>query len=331
MLRMLSVFSVLSLGVALSATAAEPSKLAFQPGEKGYYPFDTGVLRGKVRLDGKAQGICSLVYVPTETELAKPPGLLSYYRVFSTNKRYAAAVRDWPLEAKLLPDGVLQVIFPAAEEHPLEVRGVFRWLAPDTLDLETTVIVQQAMPQFELFLSNYVGKGFDGLVYVKPNRLAKQEPPGLLRADWCPLVDGNYWMFPRDLRAAGIIYDGRWEYPPNPVQWAVSRYLAGPLGVRRDAASGLSVLLVAPPADCFALALPYNKTPPDNVANHGSLYLSLFGGDLAAGETAHARCRIVIKKDVTDAGAIGLYQQYLGERVFDSPPEDGPLLRTRDR
>jgi hypothetical protein len=167
------------------------------------------------------------------------------------------------------------------------------------------------------------------LVYVQPNRLGKQETPELLRADWSALVDGNYLMFPRDLEAARIVYDGRWEYPPNPVQWAVSRYMAGPLGVRRDQASGLSLLLMAPPDDCFAVGMPYNKTPPDNVAGHGSLYLSLFGCDLAAGEHVQGRCRMVIKKDLSDSGAIDLYQRYLTEGVFDRPLM--PRVRIRPR
>jgi hypothetical protein len=311
---MFRAISVLLAGIVVSAAAAEPSKLAFQPAGEGYYQFDTGILQGKMRLDGKWQGISSLVYAPTETEIAKSPGLLSYYRVFSSNHRYGAAARDWPVDATLLPDGALELNFPAAEEHPLQLRGLFRWAAPDTLDLETTVTPQRAMPRFEVFLSNYVGQGFDGLVYVKPSRVNKKESPGLLRADWHPLLDGHYLMFPRDLAAIQIIYDGRWEYPPSPVQWAVSRYLAGPLLLRRDQAGGLTVMLMAPPDDCFAVAMPYNKTPPDNIAGHNSVYLSLFGRDLAAGEQVTTRCRLVVKKGLTDAAAIELYQQYLRNR-----------------
>jgi hypothetical protein len=308
---MFRAIGVLVAGVVLGGVPAAPSRLAFQPSEKGYCQFDTGVLRGKMRLDGKGQGIASLVHLPSGTEIAKPPGLLSYYRAFSANQRYDAAARDWPVRANLLPDGALELSFPAAEEHPLQLRGIFRWAAPDTLDLETTVTPQRAMPRFEVFLSSYVGQGFEGLVYLKPNRFNKKDVPGLLRADWHPLVDGNYLMFPRDLAALQIIYDGRWEYPPSPVQWAVGRYLAGPLGVRRDPASGITVLLMAPPDDCFALAMPYNKTPPDGIANHNSLYLCLFGRDVAAGESVTARCRLVVKKDLTDAGAVELYQQYV--------------------
>ena len=95
-------------------------------------------------------------------------------------------------------------------------------------DLETTVEAKTDLPKFEFFLSNYVAKSFDVWVYTKPNRFSKKAPPSLLRGDWNELVDGCYLMYPRDLAGAQMIYDGRWEYPPNPVQWAVSRYMAGP-------------------------------------------------------------------------------------------------------
>ena len=178
------------------------------------------------------------------------------------------------MTAKILADGGLEIVIAPAEEHPLEIRGVFRCLPADAIDVETTVTPQADLPKFELFFSNYVAPEFDASVYVKPNRFSKKEPPSLLRADWNALIDGDYLMFPRDLAAVGLIYDGRWEYGPSPVQWAVGRYMAAPLVVRRNAANGLAVIAMAPPDDCFAVSVPYNKTPPDGVAGHCSIYLS---------------------------------------------------------
>lgn len=291
--------------------AAEATPLAFRPStDPGFYECDTGVLRGKLRLNGKWQGMCSLVHAPTGFELAKAPGLFSYYRVFTTNHRHGDAARDFPWTARLLPDGALEITTPAEPEHPVAIRGIFRWTQPDTLDLETTVTPETNLPDFELFLSNYVAPGMAGAVYVQPNRFAKKEEPALLKHDWHPLIDGNYLMFPRDLAATRLIMDGRWEYPPSPVTWAVSRYMAGPLAVRREATNNIAVVLMAPPADCFAMAAPYNKTPPDNVANHSSMYLSLFGRNLPAGQPATVRSRLVIRQNLSDAEAIQLFKEY---------------------
>ena len=128
---MRTTLAVLAVAIAATAMGAEPATSGFRPAEEeGYVAFDTGLLRGKVRLDGKRQGISSMIYTPTETELARSVGLLSYYRVFSAGKRYGDAARDWPLEAKLLEDGPLEVTFRPTEEHPLEITGTFRWRGP---------------------------------------------------------------------------------------------------------------------------------------------------------------------------------------------------------
>jgi hypothetical protein len=310
--------SVLLAVWAAAAVEAKSPPFDFQPAEKGYYSFDTGLLRGKMRLDGTYQGIASMVYVPTGKELLKPPGVMSYYRVLTTGFRYGAqghsgAARDWPVAARLVDGGDLEIRFPPAADHPMELTGTFRWRSADTLDVETTIQTPVALPRLELFLSSYFVEGFDALVYVQRNRNGTGES-ALLRADWSPLLDGNYLMFPRDEAALRMIYDGRWDIPPNPVTWAFLRWLAAPIAVRRHAEAGLTAAFMSPPADCFAMSLPYNKQPPDGVASHRALYLSLFGRDLAAGQTATARCRLIVAKNLSDQAVLERYQQYLREQ-----------------
>src|SRR5574340_599532 len=48
------VLLALTLAAAQPAPAQTPS-LAFEPAEAGYFQFDTGVVRGKLRLDGRAK------------------------------------------------------------------------------------------------------------------------------------------------------------------------------------------------------------------------------------------------------------------------------------
>jgi hypothetical protein len=298
--------------MASSVAGGEPAKLAFQKPEGGYAGFDTGQLRGKVRLDGKQQGVISVVYAPTGLRVDHSVGLFSYYRVFSSGARYGQAARDWPLEAKLLDDGALRVVFPPAKEHPLEMTGTFRWRAADTLDLETTVTPQVDMPRFEVFLSSYLIEGFDAWAYTKPNTRSRDKAVTFVKADWNELIDGNYIVFPRDPKALSTIYDGRWEIPPSPVTWAFVRYLAAPVVVRRQE-GGLSGVFMSPPEDCFAISVSYNRKPADGVAGHGSVYMSLFGRDVAAGQTAKARCRVIIAPGLSDQAVVERYQAYLKE------------------
>ena len=59
--------------------------------------------------------------------------------------------------------------------------------------------------------------------------------------------------------------------------------LAKPLALRRDAATGLVGLVMAPRDDCFAISTPYGSD------GHRSLYLSLLGRDIFKGQQATAR------------------------------------------
>ena len=101
-------------------------------------------------------------------------------------------------------------------------------------------------------------------------------------------------MFPRDDEAVAVIQDGRWKLPPNPVDWAIRPCFAFPVGIRCDAASGLVVAVMAYQQECFAVAMPFGAD------SHHSIYLSLFGRDLAAGGTATARATILFGQNLAD-------------------------------
>jgi len=62
---------------------------------------------------------------------------------------------------------------------------------------------------------------------------------------------------------------------------------------------------LSPPEECFAIATPYEGE------GHYSLYLSRFGRDLKAGETAKARTRLVIAAGASDPQVLSLYRKYL--------------------
>ena len=316
MLRCLACSVVLVVVLAATSLCADPSNLAFKPGdEEGFYTFDTGVLRGKVRLNGKSQGIAELVHVPSGASMVsggRLPGLFSYYRIFSANTRYGNAARDWPTATEVLPDGALRVFWPAGEGHPLEITAVHRWSRPDTLDLETTVKPLEDMPAFEVFLSSYYEMTFLAQVYVSP---AEHTAAGarFVPVDKSPESKGRYVMFPRDGAALELILDGRWKIPPSPVDWDLVRWLAAPLAMRRDQNSGLAALVMASPHDCFAISSPYNPPSPD-AGGYRSLYLSFFGRDLKAGQTDRVDCRLVVAQNLSDEQAVELYEEYLKEQ-----------------
>jgi len=288
-------------GVFLAQAQAKPAgngMLAFAASGTNEFAFDTGVLKGKLRAEGKSRGLSSVVHLPTGATLDLSMGLFGHYRVFIANKRYGTAAWDWPSEAKLRRDGSVEVRWPSAEDRPFELRAVYRWAAPNILDLETSVQANTNLVKFESFLASYFAEGFtNSCVYAQSTA-----QPGLEAAD---RNYGIWQAFPRDDQAVSIIQDGRWKILPNPVDWTIRPHLAKPLGVRRCPANGVSVLLMSPPRDCFAVLTPFEAEP------HRSLYLSLFGNDVKSGETARARARLVIGTDIAGETIDRLFSDYL--------------------
>jgi hypothetical protein len=59
------------------------------------------------------------------------------------------------------------------------------------------------------------------------------------------------------------------------------------------------------PQDCFAVLTPFETE------SHRSMYLSLFGKDLQAGESARARTRLIIGTKLSGEAIDSLYQDFL--------------------
>lgn len=274
---------------------------AFQPDRSGGYTFDTGLLRGRLHHAGKPLGLTEVVHLPSGRTLSGAYGLLSPYRVFSGHHRYGTAAWDWPATTRLLDAGTVEVRWAAAPDRPFELRTLYRWLDPTTIQTEVAVIAERALPEFEIFLASYFDGAFaDPSVYVAGHPLTGNRP-GLLPAR---KEFGDWQMFPRDAAAVPWIQDGRWRLEPHPVEWTMLPQLAAPLAVRRAEGIGLIGVLMAPASDCFAIATPYAGE------NHYSIYLSLFGHDLTAGLERTAKARLVIGPALPDAEIIEHYGQF---------------------
>jgi hypothetical protein len=281
----------------------EPNNpLAFKPAANGGYTFDTGVLKGMLRENGTSRALTSVVHIPSGMRLDGSVGIAGHYRVFTKNKRYGTAAWDWPGTAELLPDGGVRTMWPAAEGRPFEMTARYRWADQQTLDVETTIKARETLTGFESFFASYFNETFPS-----PYVLADTEGPKIL---WYFLRGeknlGDWLMFTSkgDPRT-NVIQDGRWLLEPNPVKWAVLPRLDAPLCLRRGQGHKLAVVVMAPRQDCFTVAMPHEGE------SHYSLYLSLFGRDIKAGESAKAHSRFVVVENVSDGGIDRLYGQYL--------------------
>ena len=291
--------------IDLTSAGDEPRvlpKLAFTENQGGGYEFDTGILRGRLREAGKGLGLTSAVHVSTGTMLNGAYGILSYYRVFTTNKRYGTAAWSWPGTSKLLPDGAVQVTWPEADDRPFEMAAIYRFHDSSTLDVETIVKPSKDLSKFEVFLASYFHEAFPlPQVYVAASPGAEGKPAFLTAKK--PF--GNWQMFPRNEDVLPIIRDGRWQKEPNPVDWKIMPAMAMPIALRRGSDAAPTAILMAPPDDCFAIATPYEGE------GHYSIYFSLFGRDIKAGQTARARLRLAVTNTASDREILDLYRKYM--------------------
>jgi hypothetical protein len=255
----------------------------FESGADGEFLFDTGVLKGILRADGSSRGISSVEHLRTGRRLDGGPGIMGFYRVFTTNHRYGTAAWDWPSEGRLLSDGAVEVEWPPADERPFQLRTLYQWVDARTLDLEITVSALEDLPDFELFVASYFQEFLsDPMVYVQAQDSSEARFMEALQ------VKGDWQTFLRDKEGLPVFRDGRWNKPPNPVDWVIRPMLARPVCLRGGDSSGIRVLLMAPESDCFAISTPYAGEA------HYSLYLSLFGYDVKAGTSASARARFMV-------------------------------------
>ncbi|MBN1817975.1 MAG: SUMF1/EgtB/PvdO family nonheme iron enzyme [Sedimentisphaerales bacterium] len=303
--------------------ACEPEKTAaasvsstgsgFAADGKGGYTFDTGILRGTLRKDGKSCGF-TLEHIASGLGLDGGAGILGYYRIFTAGKRYGSAGWDWPSESKVMADGSVQAFWPGTPDRPFEIVAHYKWKDASTLDVETIVKAIQSLDDFEVFLASYFNQNLPSSYVAVAELPDKPGTAGFLQA---AQSFGDWQMFPRNPDAVSMIQDGRWTIPPNPVNWAIRPALKAPLAFRRHDKPGPVVVLMAPPQDCFAVATPYAGE------THFSLYFSLFGQDIPAGQTRRVRTRLVVTNANSDRQIVELYEQYRKEMQSGSSESVG--------
>lgn len=265
------------------------------------FRFETGAFSGSLHHEGCSKGLFPLIDTRSGRTVAGQNGfgIFSHYRLLSATNRYGTAAWEWASTTSLKPDGTVEVSWTAGKDHPFDMKALYAWKGSNTLDLITSVTPKKNLKQMEVFLASYF-EGFpSAAVYAKQGACS-----AFIQAD----EPAGFWQaFPRDAVAVSMIRDGRWSRPPHPVEWTIRSEMAAPLAIRRDAASGLCALVMALPEDCFAVLTPYSEE------SHRSLYLSLFGRDMQAGETAQVRARLVLGQQIDDARAVQLYNDFLAE------------------
>ncbi|MCU0871266.1 MAG: hypothetical protein MUE50_02880, partial [Pirellulaceae bacterium] len=220
-----------------SSPAAAADGLVFLGPDNGEYQFDTGILKGVLHRGGRSTGLLPVSDVASGKVLTKSMGWLSPYRTLSTGTQHGYGAWDWASETRLLPDGAVEVRWPANDTYPLNMTAVYRWSAANTADLEMAVTPQKDLPQLEIFVASYFEGFTQAFVYAQDAATGQAKFVPALKED------AVWHVFPRDGEVAKLVGDGRWQHPPAPVTWTVRNPLAAPLAIRRNPELGLT----APP------------------------------------------------------------------------------------
>lgn len=268
---------VAALWLALAGVVSA-ADLRFRKEADGGFSFDTGALRGRLRAGGKSMGLQEVVEVATGRRLDRGYGWLGHYRVFANGARLGPGAWYWASEAVLGADGSVACRWPGGEGRPLELRATYRWAGATVIEMETRVRAIADISRLEVFVASYFDEAF--------TEAAVASGGGWVRAG---RERGEWQMFPRDARAAEWIGDGRWRLPPDPVAWVVREPFSRPMAIRGSPSLCREVVLAVSAGDCFALSCPHETEA------HGSLYASLFGGELRAGEEGVVRCRLELR------------------------------------
>lgn len=277
------------------------ARSGFENGEDGAYTFDTGVLAGVLRKEGRSVGLVPVTHKPSGATIAAGEGLFNHYRVFTRGTRYGYGARRWPSTSELTRDGVVVVHWPVTPDRPFELWARYSWAAPNALDLVTVTRAERKLEAFEVFLASYYPETFaDSRVWSHDPR--DGTGPKFVSAD---RELGVMLAFPRDDLSAGIIEDGRWALEPHPIEWTPMPTFDKPIAIRRNPESGVTVVSMTRAEGCFGVFTPHGKE------KHFSNYMSLFGRDLEAGETASVRSRLIVLANPSNAQIIAVADAFL--------------------
>jgi hypothetical protein len=293
------ILVVVACAAGLATAAAPDSKLAFQDDNHGNFVFDTGVVQGSVKKEGKADALKPVAYVDPNVPIDNRHGLFVPYRFLTPQRRYGFGSWEWPRTGQLREDGSAELHWNRSDDRPFVFSVTYRWAAADTLDTTVVFTPDVELQKFELFLGSYFRNFTKARAYVGDAGGGK---PGFVES---AKDKGGMQLYPRSEDVLEIVRDGRWKFPPYPNNWAIRPTLAGTLGMKKEPKSGVTVVIMAPPQDCFAVSMSQQE------AGLGAFYLSLFGKDVAKGQSVTGHARMVFGKNISDEQAVQKYQEYV--------------------
>ena len=300
------------LVATLNSVSAQDQRLSFHLDGTNNLAFDTGVVKGSLQKDGRGEALKPITFVEPNVAIDSNHGLFVPYRFLTPQRRYGFGSWEWPRTGNLLDNGAAELNWAGAPDRPFNFSTIYQWRSADTLDLTVFFTPQTNLDKFELFLGSYFQKFSKAKAYAQD---AGNGNAGFV--EWAGDKARDMQVFPRSEQVLPMINDGRWTFPPYPQHLAIRPTLAAPLGMKVQPESGVTVLIMSPPEDCFAVSMAQQG------AQANALYLSLFGKDVKQGETLTGHARLIFGRNISDTQALQKYAEYLQDAKNQ---KDGALM-----
>jgi len=290
--------------------------------------FNLSELSGVINFS-KSHHFSKVLHKPSNTLISpdgsgmEQVGLLNFFRVLIRGG-YLTELREEKPLIKAEKDGVTLTWLPTIRRQAnVTVRFTFR--EPNIIDMDMSVETLTNYPGFEILLSAYLAPGFVSGAYVAKEEFGPVVPEQIRISDQ-PMIHGVWPFFPRNEAGANLLTDGRHQKGRWYWRMAVGRRYGMPMAFFNK--GEVDVLVMGRPEDVYAVGVTYKGDPEtDNIAAHRSLYLSMFGEDLVAGEGRRTQMRMIIGKFGSGQNKhASLYQAFLNDvkskpRFHDSPPD----------
>ncbi len=261
-------------------------------------------------------------HLPTDTLLSpdegkmKHVGFLNFFRVL-VEGGYLTELRAEKPVVTPEKDGVTLTYEPTIRRQAKVIlRFTFR--EPNIIDMDMAVETLANYEGFEVLLSAYLSEGFLSGAYVAEEEFSEVTVPEQIRITDQPMIHGVWPFFPRDEAGAHLLTDerhqkGRWFW-----RMAIGRRYGLPMVFFSQ--GEVDVLLMGRPEDVYAVGATYEgDAENDSIAAHRSLYLSMLGEDLAAGDSRRTQMRMIVGEFGSDpAKHEALYDEFIEE--FKSVP-----------
>lgn len=300
---------------------------ALQPTDRaGVWSFETDAMKGELSANAETHqhGITSLTQKSTSRQIVREKLFcLHLYRVLARSQWFSQC-RDVPHTGKVEGDELV-IRWPASKENTpslgpgLEGEARYRVVAADAIDLTVTLKnTGRWHRDLELYTSNYFDASMNpGLYTITPYRgpVSATNPAQLTHPLDNPCSRYCYNAWPRDIFAAQMFTDGRWEYGTHsPVAWAIARWFAWPFGFYATSDRKTLAMVMAKPDDCFGMCCSYHSDDPkDGVAHHNSLYHDLIGRDVGPGAVVTVRQRLVLTAWGEEETPVKVYEAFVAK------------------